>query len=266
MARRDLSAGTNSLGTRIRSREFLIGSVLSFPGAALAELASAPFDFVWVDLEHSALSVPQLQTVVIGAKAAGCPALARLPRYDSEHLTAVLDTGVDGIVAPMVETADEAAALVRRMRYPPAGSRGFGPRRAGSYGRRPAYWSSADARLACLVQIETLRAVEAIEEIVAVEGVDAVVVGCSDLSFALGTPLDPLAEPVISAVRAVQAAASCAGVASGIAAAAPPEAIAQLVADSSTIVVYSADVGIYSRAVDAAAEAVRGACNRARRR
>lgn len=263
---RGSSTVPGNFADRIRSGEILVGTVLSFPGTALTELASGPFDFVWIDLEHGALTVQEMQNMAIGAKATGCAALARLPRYDAECLTAVLDAGLDGVVAPHVETASEAAEFVKLLRYPPVGTRGFGPRRAGAYGRGADTWKAAHSTLACLVQIETAQGLAAVEEIAAVSGINTIVVGCADLSFALGTPLDVTSAPMTAAIRRVQAAASRAGIASGIAASGDPDVIAQLVSEASTMVVYSADVRIYSRAIDSAAQSIFAALDLQRER
>src|SRR3954469_7505157 len=106
-----------------------IGTVLSLPGAALAELAGAALDFAWIDLEHGALGLADVQAMAVGLAAAGCAAHVRLPSAAYARLAAVVDAGVDGVVAPRVESPDEICALVRALRYPPAGRRGFGPRR-----------------------------------------------------------------------------------------------------------------------------------------
>jgi 2-keto-3-deoxy-L-rhamnonate aldolase RhmA len=107
------------------------------------------------------------------------------------------------------------------------------------------------------VQIESVCGLDAVEEIAAVDGIDALVVGCSDLSFALGTPLNPFSAAMIAAIRRVQEAASQAHIASGIAVSAEPKAIARLANGKSSLVVYSADVRIYSQAMDGAADAIR---------
>lgn len=224
-----------------------LGTVLSVPDAALAEIVCERFDFVWIDLEHGQLGARDAQTMAIAARAAGCPALVRLPHFDSELLPALLDAGIDGVVAPRLEHAAAAERLVGRLRYPPWGSRGMAPRRANSYGRAPGPGSAA---VACVVQIESAKAVENAAEIAAVEGVDALVVGCSDLSLDLGTPGELESAPLLAAIRHVQEAAAGAGVASGIAAHGPAPALARLLAGRSTIVVYSSDVRLYARAVD----------------
>src|SRR3954451_2484433 len=144
-----------------RRRVMEIGTVLSFPGAALAELAGSALDFAWIDLEHGALSLGDMQAMAVGLAAAGCAAHVRLPASDADRLGAVLDAGVDGVVAPRVESAQEARDLVGRLRYPPAGRRGFGPRRAGRFGRTAAFWTSTESRVTCTVQIESRTGVAA---------------------------------------------------------------------------------------------------------
>jgi 4-hydroxy-2-oxoheptanedioate aldolase len=228
-----------------------IGTVLSLPGAALAELAGSALDFAWIDLEHGALGLGEMQAMAVGLAAAGCEAHVRLPSPDTDQLAAVVDAGVDGVVAPRVESALQARALVDRLRYPPAGRRGFGPRRTGRYGRNP-----AEGRLACTVQIESPAGVAAAPEIAAVAGVDVLVVGCSDLSLALGVPGELGSAVLQAAVSEVAAAASTAGIRFGIAGSGEPASVAALAARRADLLVYSADIRLYSAAVDAAVESL----------
>jgi 4-hydroxy-2-oxoheptanedioate aldolase len=227
-----------------------LGTVLSVADASLAESAAAAFDLVWLDLEHGALTVADVQALAIAVQGAGREAHVRVPRAGSDLLPAILDAGVDGVVAPRVESAAETAALVRRLRYPPAGSRGYGPRRAGAYGR-----AKEPEIPGCTVQIESVEGVAEAGAIAAVDGVDALVVGCADLSLALG----PRAETLRDAVRHVAGAAEAAGIAFGVAAGGSPTEVAGLLADRPDLVVYSVDVRLYARAVDRAAQAVAAA-------
>jgi len=236
-----------------------VGTVLSLPGAALAELVGSALDFAWIDLEHGALGLGEMQAMAVGLTAAGCAVHVRLPASGAEQLAAVLDAGVDGVVAPRVESAEQAGDLVRRLRYPPAGRRGFGPRRAGRYGRTPAFWAAPERRVGCTAQIESPAGVAAAAEIAAVEGVDALVVGCSDLSLELDVPQDLAAPSLRAAVLAVAAAAASAGVRFGVAASGDPAGIAALAAGRADLVVYSADTRIYSAAVDGAVRSLEAA-------
>jgi 4-hydroxy-2-oxoheptanedioate aldolase len=229
-----------------------LGTVLSLPDVALVELAAAALDLVWIDLEHGALGVRDAQAMAIAAKAAGCEAHVRVSAWDSELLPNVLDAGVDGIVAPRMESAADAEALVRRLRHPPAGARGYGPRRAGGYGR------AAEAlQPACTVQIESAAGVRAAGAIARVDGVDALVVGCADLARDLGS--EPFGEPVRDAAREVAAAAADAGARFGVAGGGDPEQLALLAGDGADLVVYSVDVRLYAAAVDRAAGALASA-------
>jgi 2-dehydro-3-deoxyglucarate aldolase/4-hydroxy-2-oxoheptanedioate aldolase len=115
-----------------------IGTVISLPDVALAELAGAALDFAWIDLEHGALSLRDAQALAIALTAAGCEAHVRLPGAGSELLGPVLDAGVDGVVAPRVDDADAARRMVRRLRYPPSAPAASGPAApAATAARRP---------------------------------------------------------------------------------------------------------------------------------
>jgi 2-keto-3-deoxy-L-rhamnonate aldolase RhmA len=223
-----------------------VGTVISLPDLALAELAGAALDFAWIDLEHGALSVRDAQALAIGLAAAGCEAHVRLPHAGSELLGPVLDAGVDGVVAPRVDDALTARRLVQRLRYPPAGTRGFGPRRAGDYGRA----GGPISPVTCTVQIESPAGVAAAAEIAAVDGVDAIVLGCADLAQALDAPQDLSSRALAEAVDRVAVAAAASGRRFGLAAGGGFAEVAALAAGRAEHVVFSADVRVYSRAID----------------
>jgi 4-hydroxy-2-oxoheptanedioate aldolase len=238
-------------GGRLRALEPLIGTLVTVPDVGLAELIATPVDLLWIDLEHGALGVGDVQPLAVAARAARAAALVRLAA--DTDTGAILDAGVDGVVAPRVEEAAAAERLVEQLRYPPRGSRGVAARRARGYGREAALGVDPT----CMVQIESPRGVDRAAEIAAVEGVDALVVGCADLSHSLGEK-GRLDSPVIAeAVEHVQSAAAGAGIASGIAGPDEPALLAGLAGARSTVVVLPADVRIYARAVDAAVVALR---------
>lgn len=226
----------------------LAGTVLTLPGATAAELLAEPFDLVWVDLEHAALGPLDAQEMIIGAQAAGAHALVRLPADAHALMTAMLDAGADGVVLANVSDAATAVAALRKVAHPPAGTRGWGPRRLGLRHRglarrppRPSVW----------VQIESAEGVERADAICAVAGVDAVVVGTADLSHALGAPLDNGAPALRDALARVRLAAAAAGVAYGIAGALDSAPVAALAGAS--ILVHSTDARLCAGAVDGAA-------------
>jgi 4-hydroxy-2-oxoheptanedioate aldolase len=232
-----------------------IGTVLALGDAAAVELTAAPLDLVWIDLEHGALDVRDVQVAAIAAQSTGCTVHVRLPASDNDRLSAVLDAGVDGVVAPRIEDPGDAAALVARLRHPPEGVRGYGPRRAGDYGR----WAAGDTSVRCTVQIETPLGVERAAAIASVPGIDGIVVGCADLALALGVPGDLAAPRLREAVDAVASATIAAGLRFGIAASGDPAAIASLAAGRADVVVYSVDLRLFAAAIDAAAEALTAA-------
>jgi 2-keto-3-deoxy-L-rhamnonate aldolase RhmA len=236
----------------------LSGTVLTLPGATAAELLAEPFDVVWVDLEHGALGPLDAQEMILGAQAAGTYALVRLPADERRLMTAMLDAGADGVVLADVTSPEVAAEAASQLAHPPEGSRGWGPRRLAlrqrSTGRPPAHPS-------LWAQIENANAVARAAEIVAVPGIDAVVVGTADLSLALGVPLNSHTEQFLEAVEAVRDAAVRAGVAFGLAGTldtAPPAAY-----EGATVLVHSTDARLCARAVDSAAEWLRATVSEA---
>jgi 2-keto-3-deoxy-L-rhamnonate aldolase RhmA len=236
-----------------------IGTVLSLPAAMLAELAGHALDLAWIDLEHGALCAADVPPLAIALEAAGCEPHVRLACWDSEVLPAVVDAGVAGVVAPGMERPEDVEGLVARLRYAPLGRRGFGPRRAGRYGREPRFWSSPGAGVACTVQVESPAGVEAAAAMAAVDGVDALVVGCGDLALALGAPGDMDAPALRDAVRRVAAAARAAGVGFGLAGGGDPAVLAALAPPHTDVLVHSVDVRLYAAAIDGAARELRAA-------
>jgi 4-hydroxy-2-oxoheptanedioate aldolase len=233
------------LRSRLVARELCLGTVVTLPDVGLAELSASALHFVWIDLEHGALGAADVQPLAIAARAAGAASLARVSQGGDAAIGTALDAGVDGIVVPRVDRAAEAARIVERMYHPPRGLRGSATRRASAYGRMP----ESAHRPVCMVQVESVAALEEAEAIAAVPGVDALVVGCADLALALG--VESGSGRFRDAVGEVQLAAAGAGVASGIAGPHDPALLAELAGGRSTVLVLAADVRIYARAIDA---------------
>ena len=233
------------LRSRLIARELCLGTVVTLPDVALAELTASALHFVWIDLEHGALGAAEVQPLAIAVRAAGAASLVRLSPGGHAAIGTALDAGVDGVVVPRVDTAAEAARVVERLHHPPHGSRGSAVRRASAYGRAP----EPGQRPVCMVQVESAAAVDEAEAIAAVDGVDALVVGCADLALALGA--EPRSDRFREAVSEVQRAAEGAGIASGVAGPHDPALLAELAGGRSTVLVLAADVRIYARALDA---------------
>jgi 2-dehydro-3-deoxyglucarate aldolase/4-hydroxy-2-oxoheptanedioate aldolase len=166
----------------------LVGTILTLPVPELVEMcARADFDYLWLDMEHGLFDIAALQRGVIAA--GNVPCLARVPVNEEAWIKRALDSGVAGLIIPQVNTAEAARSAVRATRYPPQGARSVGIGRAQGYGADFAqYVARANAEIALLVQIEHVQAVENLEVILAVEGIDGLVIGPYDLSASLGMP------------------------------------------------------------------------------
>jgi 4-hydroxy-2-oxoheptanedioate aldolase len=233
--------------SRLIAGEPCLGTVVTLPDVALAELSASAVHFVWIDLEHGALGAAEVQPLAIAVRAARAASLVRLGPGSHAAIGAALDAGVDGVVVPRVDTALDAARVVERLHHPPRGSRGSAARRASDYGRAP----GSGQRPVCMVQVESVAAVEEAEAIAAVDGVDVLVVGCADLALAIGDGAGPSSDRFREAVTEVQRAAEVAGIASGIAGAHDPALLAELAGGRSTVLVLAADIRIYAQALDA---------------
>jgi 2-keto-3-deoxy-L-rhamnonate aldolase RhmA len=172
---------------RLWSRETMIGTMVTLPMPAIAEiLADLGFDWLFVDGEHGPLETGDILAILraVGDRVA---CLVRVPGAEEPPIKRVLDLGAEGIIVPQVNTVEQAASVVRFARYAPAGSRGVGLARAHGYGLRfQEYLEAANRSVALIVQAEHARAVENIEAIVRVEGIDAVLLGPYDLAASLG--------------------------------------------------------------------------------
>lgn len=207
--------------TRLRARAPLAGSFVKTPSAIVCEvLGASALDVLCLDAEHAPFDRLALDACVAALRAADMPSLVRTPSAAPEHLLNALDIGATGVVVPHVRTAREARAVVASARYGQGGGefsrRGYaGSSRAAGYGARSiSDHMSASQGVAVILQIEDVEALDELDAIAAVEGVDALFIGRIDLTVALGEA-SPFAEPVIVACDAVAAAGRDAGVAVG---------------------------------------------------
>jgi len=183
----------------------LIGTLVSLPNPSVTEiLCDAGFDWLFIDGEHSPLTIGDIQNML---QAAGdrCSCVVRIPANDEVFIKQVLDVGAAGIIAPHVNTAEIAEQVVRFAKYPPSGERSVGVARASAYGFQFAdYVKNANDQLAVVVQIEHVEAARNIESILEVDGVDAVFIGPYDLSASMGKPgkiQDPEVQNYMNQVR-----------------------------------------------------------------
>jgi len=205
--------------SRLRARRRILGYwvVLDNP-VGTERLAGLGYDYVCVDAQHGLLDYKGTLGAMTAIDARGSAAgLVRVPANDDFWIGQALDAGARGVIVPLVNTAEQAAAAVSACRYPPLGVRSYGPMRSGlRVGPTPA---EANEQVACVVMIETAEALGNTAEICATEGLDGVYIGPSDLTIALGgrTSTDPsVAERFDAALTTVARAAEAAGIAAGI--------------------------------------------------
>jgi 2-keto-3-deoxy-L-rhamnonate aldolase RhmA len=189
---------TQEFRARLKRGERLLGTMVTLASAASAEvLASVGFDWLFVDGEHGALETRELASILqaVGDKTA---CIVRVPEAAEVPIKKALDLGAHGIIVPQVNTAQQAADVVRWSRYAPEGERGVGLARAHGYGLKfREYLSAANREIAVIVQAEHARAVENIDAIVRVPGVDAVLLGPYDLAASLGK-MGQIDDPAVS--------------------------------------------------------------------
>lgn len=175
---------------KLKEKKLTVGSWLSIANPAVAEImAKAGFEWLAIDMEHSSLSSEQCQELIRVIDLCGVVPLVRVGANDALLIKQAMDAGAHGVIVPMVNTAEEARQAVSYVKYPPEGKRGVGLSRAQGYGTNfDAYKDWVKKESVVVVQIEHIDAVNELENILSVDGVDAFIVGPYDLSGSLGIP------------------------------------------------------------------------------
>lgn len=208
-ANREIAA--SAFRQRLLSGERLLGSFIKTPTSHSVEiLGDIGFDFVVIDEEHAPFDRTAIDVAVLAARATGTAALVRVS--SEATILGALDCGADGILVPHVASAAKARSVAAASRYR-NGTRGYSPSgRSGRYGGDASwpYIDRSDARVATIAMIEDPSALEEIEEIVAVDGIDAFFVGRGDLTLALNAP-STSSDEVTAAVEKVTSAAKAVG-------------------------------------------------------
>jgi 4-hydroxy-2-oxoheptanedioate aldolase len=234
---------------RLRGSEPLIGMWVVSGSAYNAEIcAGGGLDWLLFDCEHAPNDVstilPQLQAVAPYA----VDVVVRLPVFDPVLVKQYLDLGVANLMVPMIESAEQARAVVAATRYPPAGVRGVGSAfaRASRWNRVGGYLAGAQEGLSVLVQVESSTGLDALDDILSVDGVDGVFIGPADLAASLGHLGQPEHPDVIAAVEKAITTIAAAGKAAGVNAFAEPLARRYLALGASFVLV-GADVVLLAR-------------------
>ncbi len=215
-------AAAPGLAARLRSGDTLYCGWVSLPEPLVAELvARAGFDCVALEMQHGLHDIGSVMRGIGAIALAGKPAAVRIALGDNATASRALDMGAEAVIAPMINSAAEARALVAAAKYPPVGERSWGPTRTMALhgiDDPQVQLETGNRTSVVLAMIETARALDALDEILAVEGIDGVFVGPSDLSVTLSqgvriAPFDPaLDEPLGRIAKHAAAAGKVAGI------------------------------------------------------
>jgi 4-hydroxy-2-oxoheptanedioate aldolase len=246
-----MPAPHNSLKHRLAKGEVLHGCWLGMADAYVAEIAATcGFDWLLIDGEHAPNDIRSLSSQL--AVVLGSPSIPiiRLPDDDPAKIKQVLDIGAQNLIIPMVETAAQAARILRATRYPPEGTRGVGSSlaRASKFSAIPDYLTTANAEICLILQVESRAGLAALDDILAVKGIDGVFIGPSDLAADmghLGKPGHPdVKAAVLAALHRIRKAGLTAGVLS-----ADPDYINDCKAAGANFMAVGIDVTLYASAM-----------------
>lgn len=205
---------------KIRNKEVILGTMLSEIATPniLRVMKAGGLEFVIIDAEHGPFDFSQLANLVAVGNLIGLPTIVRIPEIRREWITKVLDMGADGMLVPMVNKPEEAKQIVEFAKYTPLGNRGVSTTRAHTNynpGKLADYFEAANERTIILCQIETPEAIKNAQQIASVEGVDALIVGPSDLSTTHGFAGDASGPEMTAVIESVIASAAAAGKTTG---------------------------------------------------
>lgn len=205
--KQELAAGRVCLGATIISGSPVVAELLSRVG----------FDWLWLEMEHTTVSEDGVLAMLQATNGSNASTVVRVPWNDKTMIKRAVDAGPDAILVPQINTREEAEYAVRAMKYPPVGERGAGLARAQAYGLAMGeYYGSANSEVLTLLMIEHVDGVMNIAEILAVPGVDSVMIGALDLSGSMGLLGQTDHPSVEEAIQKVLAASKAAGIPCGI--------------------------------------------------
>ena len=249
----------NQFKRRLLSGEQQIGLWVTIPDTGVAEaMAGAGFDWLVIDTEHTPIEVSKVQAMLQAVAPYPVSPVVRPVANDTAILKRHLDQGAQTLLVPYVQTVEEARAAAAAVRYAPKGVRGVaGTHRASGYGRVADYHGQADAEICLIVQAETLATLDRLEEIAAVDGVDAVFIGPADLATTMGHPGQAghpeVKAKVLEAIGRLKAVGTPAGVLTLDA-----DFARECMAAGTTFTAVGVDFTTLVRAVDALAAAFKG--------
>jgi len=239
MAVEKLKEGKKAIGTMIR--------MVRNPAVAWVA-ANAGLDFIMLDMEHGPYNLETLEDVFKTGRALGLGCFVRVPELSKGYVSRVMDAGATGVMAPMVESVEQATFLASWSKYPPTGNRGFGG--AGGHTNftsvpadaTAAFTNKANEENLTIAQIETAKAIEDIAAIAAVPGIDALLIGPNDLAISLGCAGDLMGDRLNAAITKVAAAAKKHGKIFGMHA--PDGLLERWIVQGCTLIMNNLDINI----------------------
>ena len=235
------------LKSKLAQSEITIGSWITLGHPSIAEImATAGFDWLVLDMEHSVLELSEIQMLIQVLDMQKCPAIVRLTSNHPDQIKRVMDAGANGIMVPMIKSAADAESAVQSVYYPPRGKRGVGLARAQGYGAEfQQYRDWLEKNAVIVAMIEHIDAVNAIDSILSVDGIDAYIIGPYDLSGSMGH-IGELNHPeVASAIEKVLEAGKRLGKPGGIHVVEPDqEQLQQRIAAGFNFIGYGLDIRI----------------------
>ncbi len=251
----------NQLKQALRRGESAVGTFVKFCDPASVEiLALAGFDFFVLDTEHVGMDRQELLHILRAAEAGGITPVVRVKENDQVEILQNLDFGYAGIQAPNVDTAEQAAALVRSVKYTPLGNRGLSPSvRACRYGVMPVreYTETANRETLVVSHCETLECVNNLDAILQVDGIDVIFIGPMDLSQSLGMPGETGSREVRECIAAISKKVLDSGRILGTTAA-TPEAAKNLIAQGVQYILLGSDQSMMYKWGKSAVDVIRG--------
>jgi len=207
---------TNAMKSKLLANEPALGCSIMVPSPQMVEMvAHAGFDWVLIDLEHGTIGLETAELMIMAAEASGITPIARPRSNRPQDISSVMDRGAMGVQVPHVNSAEDARRAVAAVRFGPGDNRGLAAgTRPDSYGLAGAmddFVEQSNAQSLVCVQLEHAAALDHVDEILAVDGVDVFFIGPSDLSQSMGYPGNPKAEPVAGAIAQTLAKISAAG-------------------------------------------------------
>jgi 2-dehydro-3-deoxyglucarate aldolase len=179
-----------TLKQKLRNREQLFAGWISYAHPSITEtFAMAGFDFMAIDIEHTTITTEQAQRIIAASQAQGVPCLPRPVSHSNDWIKPLLESGADGMVIQMVNNEEELKNLIQHIYYPPIGNRSYGVNRAHDYGfSLDKYFSEWNKSASFIIQVESIEAVNNIENLLSFDEVDGVMIGPYDMSGSLGVP------------------------------------------------------------------------------